>query len=92
VNFWNNKKVLVTGAGGFIGSHLIERLVELGAEVRAFTRYNSRNDVGFIRLILPKIRKKIDVQFGDIRELETIHKIMKAKSLFRSLKRSFLPS
>ena len=77
MSFWNGKKALVTGAGGFIGSHLTERLVELGAKVRAFTRYNSRNDVGFIKLIPIEIKKEIDVQFGDIRELETIHKIMK---------------
>jgi len=41
---WGNKKVLVTGAGGVIGSHLMERLVEMGAQVQALVRYNSRND------------------------------------------------
>ncbi len=41
---WQGKSVLVTGAVGFIGSHLTERLVELGARVRAAVRYNSRND------------------------------------------------
>ena len=38
---WSGKKVLVTGAGGFIGSHLTERLVELGADVSALVRYSS---------------------------------------------------
>ena len=52
--FWQNKPVLVTGAGGFIGSHLVERLVGEGARVRAFVRYNSRGDSGLLRL-LPKL-------------------------------------
>ena len=43
-----DKKVLVTGAGGFIGSHLTERLVELGASVVAFIHYNSRNYWGWL--------------------------------------------
>ena len=45
---WTERLVLVTGAGGFIGSHLVELLVRRGAEVRAFVRYNSRNDRGWL--------------------------------------------
>ena len=41
-------KVLVTGAGGFIGSHLTERLIQLGYSVKAFMRYNSRNYWGWL--------------------------------------------
>ena len=48
---WQGQSVLVTGAGGFIGSHLVERLVELGAKVRALVRYNSRNDWGLLELL-----------------------------------------
>ena len=45
---FRKKRILVTGAGGFIGSHLTEALVNLSAEVRAFVHYNSRNDWGFL--------------------------------------------
>ena len=45
---WNKKRVLVTGAGGFIGSHLTERLVENGAEVRALVHYNALGRWGWL--------------------------------------------
>ena len=48
---WTDKRVFVTGAGGFIGSHLLERLVGEGARVRAFVHYNSRNDPGLLKLL-----------------------------------------
>jgi len=73
---WDKKKVLVTGAGGFIGSHLTERLFELGANVRAFVRYTSRADEGFIKYFSDDLRKHIDIVYGDIRELETVVKAM----------------
>ncbi len=50
-NFWQNKQVLVTGAGGFIGSHLVETLAQSGAQVRALVRYNSRGDWGLLKLL-----------------------------------------
>jgi dTDP-glucose 4,6-dehydratase len=43
-----NKKVLVTGAGGFIGSHLVEALIEKGAKVRPMVKYNGRGDWGML--------------------------------------------
>ena len=48
---WKDRKVLITGAGGFIASHLVERLVADGAQVRAFVRYNSRGDLGLLRFL-----------------------------------------
>lgn len=58
--------VLVTGAGGFIGSHLVERLVRDGARVRAYVHYNSRNDWGNLELIDPAVKREIEVITGDV--------------------------
>lgn len=69
---WQGAKVLVTGAGGFIGSHLVEKLVDLGARVRGFIRYNSRNDWGWIEEVPPKVKKEIEIILGDLRDSETV--------------------
>lgn len=71
-NFWQGKRVLVTGAGGFIGSHLVERLVKQAAVVRAFVRYNSRGDAGLLRLMPPDILNKVEILAGDLRDSETV--------------------
>jgi len=74
---WKRKTVLVTGAGGFIGSHLIEKLVNLGAKVRAFVRYNSRNDWGLVETLPLNTKEEIEVIMGDLRDSETIKGVMK---------------
>ena len=71
---WIDKRVLVTGAGGFIGSHLVERLAEKGALVRAFVRYNSRSDPGLLRMISPEISSTIELIGGDLRDADAIRK------------------
>lgn len=73
-SFWQGKQVLVTGAGGFIGSHLVERLVAEGASVRAFVRYNSRGDSGLLRLSPKEVIQKVQIVAGDIRDTDAIHK------------------
>jgi NAD dependent epimerase/dehydratase len=72
MNFWHGKKVLVTGAGGFIGSHLVEHLVEAGASVRAFVRYTSRADIGLLKLLSSETQKEINVIAGDLRDARAI--------------------
>ncbi|MCJ7432277.1 MAG: SDR family NAD(P)-dependent oxidoreductase [Anaerolineales bacterium] len=72
--FWKNKSVLVTGAGGFIGSHLVERLHVEGARVRAFVRYNSRGDIGLLNELPDEARKDIEIIGGDIRDSSAILK------------------
>lgn len=65
---WKGTKVLVTGADGFIGSHLTERLVGLGADVRAFCLYNSNGSCGWLDGAEPAIRSELDLRLGDIRD------------------------
>lgn len=65
---WTGKRVLVTGAGGFIGSHLVELLVEAGAEVRGLVHYNSRNDWGNLEKIDPEALKGVEVVLGDVQD------------------------
>lgn len=69
---WTGKRVLVTGAGGFIGSHLTERLATEGAHVRAFVRYNSRQDPGLLALLPRELRDGIEVVAGDLRDADAV--------------------
>jgi nucleoside-diphosphate-sugar epimerase len=72
MSYWQDRSILVTGAGGFIASHLIENLVNQGARVRAFVRYNSRGDPGLLRKLSPDIFSKLDVVSGDLRDLPAV--------------------
>jgi dTDP-glucose 4,6-dehydratase len=79
--YWQGKTVLVTGAGGFIASHLVESLVTAGAQVRALVRYNSRGDPGLLRLIEPQIFKEVEVIPGELRDLPAVTAAMRGISL-----------
>ena len=63
-----NKKILVTGADGFIGSHLVEMLLAQGCDVRAFVYYNSFNSWGWLDSLAPEVLRNLDVVSGDIRD------------------------
>jgi len=69
------KKILVTGAGGFIGSHLVERCAENGYDVKAFVRYNSRNNWGWLEKT--KIKNESEVLTGDIRDYDSVYNALK---------------
>jgi len=72
-----NKRILVTGADGFIGSHLTEELVRRGHSVRAFVLYNSFNSWGWLDRAEPEIKKSLDVFAGDIRDPHGVKTAMK---------------
>ena len=71
------KKVLVTGAGGFIGSHLVEALVARGAEVKTLVRYNSRNDWGMLENIPFEVKNNLEVITGDIVDAGIVKKAVR---------------
>ena len=71
------KKVLVTGADGFIGSHLTELLLEKGFDVRAFVYYNSFGSWGWIDIFAEDKKKELDVFTGDIRDPNGVREALK---------------
>jgi dTDP-glucose 4,6-dehydratase len=73
--------VLVTGAGGFIASHLVEALLAQGARLRAFVRYNSRGDPGMLNMLPPTTFKQLEVIAGDLRDLPAVQSAMQGVSV-----------
>lgn len=65
---WNGREVVVTGAGGFIGSHLAEALVEEGARVRALIHYNAQGSVGALKFLHSDVLRSLEIVAGDVRD------------------------
>jgi NAD dependent epimerase/dehydratase len=78
---WKDRLVFVTGAGGFIGSHLVEELAGRGARVRAFVRYNSRGDWGYLSALPPQLRERVEVVAGDLRDGDAVAQAMRGTTV-----------
>lgn len=78
---WAGKKVLVTGAGGFIGSHLCEALVQAGADVTAMLHYNSRSDWGNLDFLSPEYKKALNVVAGNLEDSAFINRQVKGNQV-----------
>ena len=75
---WNDQTVLVTGAAGFIGSRLVEKLTLQGAHVRAFVRYTSRAEIGLLKRLPSEIIEKIEIIRGDLRDNSAVDQAAKS--------------
>ena len=83
--------VMVTGADGFIGSHLTEELVKRGEKVRAFCLYNSFGSLGWIDTLPPEIRSEIDIFMGDVRDPNGVRTAMRGQERVFHLAALLLP-
>lgn len=75
------RKVLVTGAAGFIGSHLAEALVARGADVTAMVRYNARSDIGNLEFLPDETRARLNVAFGNIEDGDNVRHLLEGQEI-----------
>lgn len=78
---WRNTRVLVTGAGGFIGSHLTEELARREADVRALVHYNSRNHWGLIEKLDDELLRRIEVCPGDVADMPCMMRLTEGRQV-----------
>lgn len=72
-----NKRILITGSEGFIGSHLTEELIKQGYDVKAFVLYNSFNNWGWLESLPEEVMRNIEVFTGDVRDPNGVHEAMR---------------
>ena len=78
---WKNKRVLVTGAGGFIGSNVVEALVQRGATVSCFLRYKASGDHGALEFLPPGVREKLTITSGDLADPATAAALVEGQDI-----------
>jgi len=78
---WAGVPVAVTGAGGFVGSHLVEALVGAGADVRAFVSYRAQRGLGALAWTPPEVRDAVDVRRGDLRDQEAVRRLVEDRDV-----------